>query len=81
MSVLNKINLIDQPVKAQIIKLEEIIETISNDNNDYEIYTNEEIIIKYLPSKILKKNINIKISMSNEIWKIKLKKEKIDAWK
>ena len=79
MSVLNKINLIDQPVKAQIIKLEEIIETISNDNNDYEIYTNEEIIIKYLPSKILKKNINIKISMSNEIWKIKLKKEKIDA--
>ena len=79
MNVLNKINLIDQPVKAQIIKLEEIIETISNDNNDYEIYTNEEIIIKYLPSKILKKNINIKISMSNEIWKIKLKKEKIDA--
>ncbi len=81
MNVLNKINLIDQPVKAQIIKLEEIIDTISNDNNDYEIYTNEEIIIKYIPSKILKKNINIKISMSNEIWKIKLKKEKIDAWK
>ncbi|MBA32073.1 MAG: hypothetical protein CL748_06195 [Chloroflexi bacterium] len=79
MNVLNKINLIDQPVKAQIIKLEEIIDTISNDNNDYEIYTNEEIIIKYIPSKILKKNINIKISMSNEIWKIKLKKEKIDA--
>lgn len=79
MSILNKINLVDQPVKAQIIKLEEIIDTISNDHNDYEIYTNEEIIIKYLPSKILKKNINIKISMSNEIWKIKLKKEKIDA--
>lgn len=75
MNVLNKINLVNLPVKKQILKIDQILESFTLDNDNLEIYTNEEILIKYIPTKALKKNINIKISMSDEIWKIKLIKK------
>jgi len=75
MNVLNKINLVNLTVKKQILKIDQILESFTLDNDNLEIYTNEEILIKYIPTKALKKNINIKISMSDEIWKIKLIKK------
>ena len=75
MNVLNKINLVNLPVKKQILKIDQILESFTLENDNLEIYTNEEILIKYIPTKALKKNINIKISMSDEIWKIKLIKK------
>ena len=75
MNVLNKINLVNLPVKDQILKVDQILESFILDGDNLEIYTNEEILIKYLPTKVLKKNISIKISMSNETWKIKLIKK------
>ena len=75
MNVLNKINLVNLPVKDQILKVYQILESFILDGDNLEIYTNEEILIKYLPTKALKKNISIKISMSDETWKIKLIKK------
>ncbi len=75
MNVLNKINLVNLPVKDQILKVDQILESFILDGDNIEIYTNEEILIKYLPTKALKKNISIKISMSDETWKIKLIKK------
>ena len=75
MNVLNKINLVNLPVKDQILKVDQILESFILDGDNLEIYTNEEILIKYLPTKVLKKNISIKISMSDETWKIKLIKK------
>ena len=75
MNVLNKINLVNLPVKDQILKVDKILESFILDGDNLEIYTNEEILIKYIPTKALKKNISIKISMSDETWKIKLIKK------
>ena len=75
MNVLNKINLVNLPVKDQILKVDQILESFILDGDNLEIYTNEEILIKYIPKKALKKNISIKISMSDETWKIKLIKK------
>ena len=75
MNVLNKINLVNLPVKDQILKVDQILESFILDGENLEIYTNEEILIKYIPTKALKKNISIKISMSEETWKRKLIKK------
>ena len=75
MNVLNKINFVNLPVKDQILKVDKILESFILDGDNLEIYTNEEILIKYIPTKALKKNISIKISMSDETWKIKLIKK------
>ena len=50
MNITNEINLIDKPVKDQLLAVEEILESISSENS-IEIITNEELLIKYIPPK------------------------------
>ena len=60
MNITNEINLIDKPVKDQLLAVEEILESISSENS-IEIITNEELLIKYIPPKAIEKKIKIKI--------------------
>ena len=74
MNITNEINLIDKPVKAQLLAVEEILESI-NSENSIEIITNEELLIKYIPPKAIEKKIKIKLKLKNENWHIHLEKE------
>ena len=74
MNITNEINLIDKPVKDQLLAVEEILESISSENS-IEIITNEELLIKYIPPKAIEKKINIKLKLKNENWHIHLEKE------
>ena len=74
MNITNEINLIDKPVKDQLLAVEEILESISSENS-IEIITNEELLIKYIPSKAIEKKIKIKLKLKNENWHIHLEKE------
>ena len=58
MNITNEINLIDKPVKDQLLAVEEILESISSENS-IEIITNEELLIKYIPPKAIEKKIKI----------------------
>ena len=49
MNVLNKINLVNLPVKDQILKVDQILESFILDGDNLEIYTNEEILISFEP--------------------------------
>ena len=61
MNITNEINLIDKPVKDQLLAVEEILESISSENS-IEIITNEELLIKYIPPKAIEKKIKININ-------------------
>ena len=74
MNIKNEINLIDKPVKDQLLAVEEILESISSENS-IEIITNEELLIKYIPPKAIEKKIKIKLKLKNENWHIHLEKE------
>ena len=74
MNITNEINLIDKPVKDQLLAVEEILESISSENS-MEIITNEELLIKYIPPKAIEKKIKIKLKLKNENWHIHLEKE------
>ena len=74
MNIKNEINLIDKPVKDQLLAVEEILESI-NSENSIEIITNEELLIKYIPPKAIEKKIKIKLKLKNENWHIHLEKE------
>lgn len=74
MNITNEINLIDKPVKDQLLAVEEILESI-NSENSIEIITNEELLIKYIPPKAIEKKIKIKLKLKNENWHIHLEKE------
>ena len=74
MNITNEINLIDKPVKDQLLAVEEILESISSENS-IEIITNEELLIKYSPPKAIEKKIKIKLKLKNENWHIHLEKE------
>ncbi|KAA1289565.1 MAG: hypothetical protein CL711_00095 [Chloroflexi bacterium] len=74
MNITNEINLIDKPVKDQLLAVEEILESISSENS-IEIITNEELLIKYIPPKAIEKKIKIKLKLKNENWHIHLEKE------
>ena len=74
MNITNEINLIDKPVKDQLLAVEEILESISSENS-IEIKTNEELLIKYIPPKAIEKKIKIKLKLKNENWHIHLEKE------
>jgi len=64
MNITNEINLIDKPVKDQLLAVEEILESISSENS-IEIITNEELLIKYIPPKAIEKKIKIKLKLKN----------------
>ena len=74
MNITNEINLIDKPVKDQLLAVEEILESICSENS-IEIITNEELLIKYIPPKAIEKKIKIKLKLKNENWHIHLEKE------
>ena len=74
MNITNEINLIDKPVKDQLLAVEEILESISSENS-IEIITNEELLIKYIPPKAIEKKLKIKLKLKNENWHIHLEKE------
>ena len=74
MNITNEINLIDKPVKDQLLAVEEILESISSENS-IEIITNEELLIKYIPPKAIEKKIKIKLKLKNGNWHIHLEKE------
>ena len=74
MNITNEINLIDKPVKDQLLAVEEILESISSENS-IEIITNEELLIKYIPPTAIEKKIKIKLKLKNENWHIHLEKE------
>ena len=74
MNITNEINLIDKPVKDQLLAVEEILESISSENS-IEIITNEELLIKYIPPKAIEKKIKKKLKLKNENWHIHLEKE------
>ena len=74
MNITNEINLIDKPVKDQLLAVEEILESISSENS-IELITNEELLIKYIPPKAIEKKIKIKLKLKNENWHIHLEKE------
>ncbi len=74
MNITNEINLLDKPIKEQLLAVEEILENI-NPSNPIEILTNEELLVKYIPPKAIEKKIKIKIKIKNDIWHIQLEKE------
>tara|TARA_S200000501_G_scaffold330144_1_gene331240 strand:- start:129 stop:353 length:225 start_codon:yes stop_codon:yes gene_type:complete len=74
MNIKNEVNLIDKPVKDQLLAVGEILESISSENS-IEIITNEELLIKYIPPKAIEKKIKIKLKLKDEIWHIHLEKE------
>ncbi len=74
MNITNEINLIDKPVKDQLLAVEEILESISSENS-IEIITNEELLIKYIRPRAIEKKIKIKLKLKNENWHIHLEKE------
>lgn len=74
MNIKNEVNLIDKPVKDQLLAVGEILESISSENS-IEIITNEELLIKYIPPKAIEKKIKIKLKLKNENWHIHLEKE------
>ena len=70
----NEINLLGKPIKEQLLAVEEILEKI-NSNNVTEILTNEELLVKYIPSKAIQKKIKMKFKYLDDIWHIQLEKE------
>jgi len=74
MNITNEINLLDKPIKEQLLAVEEILENI-NSSNPIAILTNEELLVKYIPPKAIEKKIKIKIKIKNDIWHIQLEKE------
>jgi len=74
MNITNEINLLDKPIKDQLVAVEEILENI-NVSNPIKILTNEELLVKYIPPKAMGKKIKVKIKVKNDIWHIQLDKE------
>ena len=65
MSTVNQINLIETPVKDQLLRVDEILSELCSSNGGIgncrkiEILTGEELLVKYIPPKAVeKKNKN-----------------------
>ncbi|MEC7837742.1 MAG: hypothetical protein VX523_03375 [Chloroflexota bacterium] len=74
MKITNQINLLDKPIKDQLLVVEEILQKIKA-SNPIEILSKEELLVKYIPPKAVEKKIKIKIKIKNDIWHIQLEKE------
>jgi hypothetical protein len=81
MSTVNEINLIETPIKDQLLKVDGILSELCSSNGGIgncrkiEILTSEEILVKYIPLKTVGKKIKIKIKYIENIWHITLEKE------
>ena len=60
MYISTEINLVGKSAKKQLLEVEKILNSFSNEEKII-LITNEEILIKYKPPKALSKKINVKI--------------------
>tara|TARA_B100001250_G_scaffold54229_1_gene42057 strand:- start:3318 stop:3542 length:225 start_codon:yes stop_codon:yes gene_type:complete len=74
MNKTNEINLLDKPIKDQLLAVENILNNIDS-SKSIEILTKEELLVKYIPTKAMEKKIKIKFKLKKDIWHIQLEKE------
>ncbi len=81
MSTVNQMNLIETPIKDQLLRVDEILIELCSSNGGIgncrkiEILTGEELLVKYIPPKAVEKKIKIKFKYVENIWHITLEKE------
>ena len=80
MSTVNQMNLIETPIKDQLLRVDEILNELCSSNGGIgncrkiEILTGEELLVKYIPPKAVEKKIKIKFKYVENIWHITLEK-------
>tara|TARA_Y100000766_G_scaffold282662_1_gene296451 strand:- start:1551 stop:1802 length:252 start_codon:yes stop_codon:yes gene_type:complete len=81
MKKINEINLIEIPIKDQLLKINEILDDLCSSNGGIgncsktKILTADELLVKYIPPKAVEKKIKIKFKYVDDIWHITLEKE------
>ncbi len=74
MYISTEINLVGKSAKKQLLEVEKILNSFSNEEKII-LITNEEILVKYIPPKALSKKINVNIKIVENLWQITLEKE------